>query len=47
MLSEHGFYLTKPIWALICLHGVTQESVAALTDNLADAFVHKKSCTRL
>ena len=20
MLFEHGFYLTKPIWALICLH---------------------------
>ena len=33
------FSLTKPIWALICLHDVTQESVAALTDYFADAFV--------
>ena len=39
MLFEYGFYLTKPIWALICLHDVTQESVAALTYHFADAFV--------
>ena len=39
MLFEHGFELTKPIWALICLHGVTRESVAALTEHFADAFV--------
>ena len=39
MLFEHGFYLTKPIWALMCLHDVTRESVAALTDHFADAFV--------
>ena len=39
MQFENGFYLTKPIWALICLHGVTQESIAALTDHFADAFV--------
>ena len=39
MLFEHGFYLTKPIWALICLHDVTWESVAALTDHFTNAFV--------
>ena len=40
MLFEHGFYLTKPIiWALICLHDFTWESVAALTDHFANAFV--------
>ena len=31
----------KPIWALICLHDVTRESVAALTDHFADAFVRE------
>ena len=36
-----AFYLTKPIWALICLHGVTQKSVVALTDHLANAFVRE------
>ena len=36
-----AFNLTKPIWALFCLHEVTRESVAALTDHFADAFVHK------
>ena len=41
MLFEHGFYLTKPIWALICLHDVTQECVAALTDHFVDAFVRE------
>ena len=41
MLFEHGFYLTKPIWALICLHDVTREGVAALNDHFVDAFVHK------
>ena len=35
------FELTKPIWALICLHGVARESVAALTDHFADAFVRE------
>ena len=34
-----AFNLTKPIWALICLHDVTQESVVVLTDHFADAFV--------
>ena len=43
MLFEHGFYLTKPIWApIICLNGVTQESVASLTDHFAEAFVREK-----
>ena len=36
-----AFSLTKPIWALSCLHEVTQEGVADLTDHFADAFVHK------
>ena len=34
-----AFNLTKPIWALICLHDFTQERVVALTDHFADAFV--------
>ena len=38
MLFEHGFYLTKAIWALICLHDITPESVATLTDYFTDAF---------
>ena len=37
-----AFNLTKSIWALICLHDVIRESVAALTDNFADAFVFEK-----
>ena len=49
MLFEHSmaFSLTKPIWALICLHDVTQESVATLTDHFANAFVRTKRCTLL
>ena len=39
VLFEHDFYLTKAIWALICLQDVTRESVTALTDYLADASV--------
>ena len=39
MLFEHCFYLKKPILALICLHDVTRESAAALTDHFAYAFV--------
>ena len=35
------FNLTTPIWALICLHDVTRECVAALADHFADAFVCK------
>ena len=38
---EHDFYLTNPIWALICLHNVTRESVPALTDYFADALVRE------
>ena len=41
MLFEYGFYLTKPIWPPICLHDVTRESVAALTDHSAYAFVRE------
>ena len=33
--------LTKPIKARICLHDVTRESVAALTDHFADASVRE------
>ena len=33
------FQLTKPIWAVVCLHGITQESVVALDDQFANAFV--------
>ena len=36
-----AFYLTKPIWALICLHDVTRKSFAALTDHFTDAFVRE------
>ena len=36
-----AFSLTKPIWALICLHDVTLESIVALTDLFADAFVRE------
>ena len=42
VLFEHGFYLTKPMWAPICLHVVTRESVAALTNHSAYAFVREK-----
>ena len=28
-------------WALICMHDVTRESVAAVTDHFADAFVRE------
>ena len=36
-----AFSLTKPIWALICLHYVTLESVEALTDHFYNAFVRE------
>ena len=36
-----AFNLTKPIRAMICLHDVTREGIAAMTDYLADVFVHK------
>ena len=41
MLFEHGFYLKKPKLGLICMHGVTLESVAAVTDHFAYAFIGK------
>ena len=41
MLFEHGFILTKPIWALICLHDITRQIIAALTDHFADDFVRE------
>ena len=33
------FALQSLNWALICLHDVTPESVAALTDHFADVFI--------
>ena len=39
VLLNMAFNVTKPIWALICLHEVTPESIAALTDHFASAFV--------
>ena len=41
VLFEHGFYLKKPKKALIGMHDVTLESVAAVTDHFADAFVRE------
>ena len=37
-----AFNLTKPTLALICLHDVTCESIAALTDYFANAFIREK-----
>ena len=36
-----AFNLTKPNWALIYLHDITRESVAALTDHFAEDFVYE------
>ena len=41
VLFEHGFYLKKLNWALICMHDVTLESVVAVTDYFANAFVRE------
>ena len=42
MLFEHVFFYWKGLnWALICMHEVTWESVAAVTDHFADAFVRE------
>ena len=41
LLFEHGFYLTKPIWALVSLYDVKRESFAALTDHFTDVCVRK------
>ena len=46
VLFEHGFYLKKPYWALICMHDVTLICVAALTGHFADAFV-RENVTRV
>ena len=36
-----AFTLKGLNWALICMHDVTRESVAAVTDHFADAFVRE------
>ena len=41
MLFEHGFYLKSLNLALICMHDVRLECVAAVTDHFADAFVRE------
>ena len=41
MLFEHGFYLKKPNWALICMHDVALKCVATVTDHFADVFVRE------
>ena len=41
MLFEHGFYLKKAQLGPDCMHDVTLESVAAVTDHFADAFVRE------
>ena len=42
VLERHQvFNLTKPNWALICLHDVEPESVAAFADHFANAIVHE------
>ena len=41
VLFEHGFYLKKLNWALMCMHDITLESVAAMTDRFTDVFVRE------
>ena len=41
VLFEHGFYLKNLNWALMCMHDVTLESVAAVTDHFPDVFVRE------
>ena len=41
MLFKHGFYLKKPKLGLICMHDITLESVAAVTDHFVDAFIRE------
>ena len=41
VLFEHGFYLKKPKLGPVCMHDVTLECVAAVTDHFADAFVRE------
>ena len=40
MLFNMAFTCKGLNWALICMHDVTQESVAAVTDHFADARVY-------
>ena len=42
-MLEHHQVLTwrSPNWALICLHDVERESVAAFADHFANAFVNE------
>ena len=41
MLFEHGFYLKKPKLGPDLYDDVTRESVVAVTDHFADAFVRE------
>ena len=41
VLFEHEFYLKSPNWALICMHDVTLESIAAITDHFPDTFLRE------
>ena len=41
MLFEYGFTRKTLSWALIFMHDVTLESVAAATDHFANAFVRE------
>ena len=44
VLFEHGFELTKPIWALICLHGFKR---CGLNWAFCRCFCLRKGCVRL
>ena len=41
VLFEHGFYLKRLKLGPVCMHDVTLESVTAVTDHFADAFVRE------
>ena len=41
VLFEHGFYRKSLNWALNCMHDITLECVAAMTDHFADAFIRE------
>ena len=49
MLFEHGFYLTKPIWALICLHELYRKELRpwALDWSFRRCFCLRKHCVCL
>ena len=40
-MFEHGFNLKNLNWHLICMHDVTVECVAAMTDHFANSFVRE------